>query len=373
MKLSNELLTIEDFKLLQQNKQPEARETIARKIGFHFDSTAKESVEYCIACEIAFYLQKDDEAPVRIALAKSVHKSDNAPTQLVLLLAMDDEDAVSLPILQYSPVLKTSDLMDVLPKIDKPSRLIAVAKREFLSVTVSSMLVERNIENVVASLLENNTAILGDEVVLQIAYKYSRSRPILNRMMKRMPLPTLAVNHMVKIQQSAEQQNSRPSEIQSFSSLQKEDLKNDLLTLMFLGRKPSAETCDQMIMQIEKQGKASATFMLLALCLGQEQFFMHYMAYNTKLPVERVAELCNVGEQEFAMLMNKSGISPSLYPLIFHTFNGMERAIENKLEGGTVEFGIAMIECLMESEAKNINFATTIGKPLSKALKETFG
>lgn len=370
-KHNKEPLTIEDLNLLKQSKQPEARQAIAQKIGFHFDSSSQESEEYHIASEIAFYLQEDDEVPVRIALAESMHKSEHAPHQLVILLAQDEEDAVAIPVLKDSPVITKDDLIHLLPKIDKESRLVAVAERKYLSVTVSSLLVERNIENVVLSLLKNHSAIVDDDVILQIAYKYSRSSAILERMLKRMPLPISAVNHMVEIQQSHEQNNVPVCEIKSFTVIEKDELKNDLFTLMFLGQNPSQETCSDMIEQMKRQNKVTATFMLLSMCLGQENFFNSCMAHNTGLPLTQVEALCNAGQQEFFMLMNKSGVSPSLYPLMFHTYQGMQKSIDKGFSGGTAEFGEAMIECLLAAESQNINFATTLGKPLAKVLKET--
>ncbi|GEM_PF-3801729 len=368
----SEWLTIEDFKQLQQNPLPESRESVARKIGHHFDHTSQETVEYKIACEIAFHLQKDSETMVRVALAESIHQSEQAPKQLILLLAMDDEDAVALPILKESPQIDDQDLIDLLPKIDLPERLIAIAERKFITVTVSSMLAERNFEDVVVSLLANDSAIIDDEVILQISHKHARSKSILQRMMKRLPMPTKAVSHMVTVQQSGEQENRRPSDMRSFSSLDKEELKNDLLTLMFLGRDPSDEACEQMVTKLEEQNKVSATFMLLAMCLGHERFFLAYMAHNTHLPRERVEELSNVGEQEFSLLMNKSSVSPSLYPLMYHVYEGMEKCLQGSSQAGTKEFADEMIQCLIAAESKGINFATTVGKPLAKALKETF-
>ena len=340
---------------------------------FSDHDTVADSVEHHIASEIAFYLQKDDETIVRVALAESVYNSETAPKELLLLLAMDEEDDVAIPVLKFSPRIVDEDLIELLPKIDKANRLVAVAERKFLSVTVSTMLVELDIEDVVVSLLANDSAIVDDEVILHIAYKHSHSKPIFSRMMRRMPVPTAAVNHMVKMQQSsAGQEEHKVSEIKSFSSLEKDELKDDVLTLLFLGREPSIEACEYMLTQLENKGKVSATLMLLAMCLGHEKLFVTYMAQNTKLPRERVEELCMVGEQEFSMLMNKSGISPSLYPLMFHIYQGMENNLQQGIKEGTKEFSESMVECLIETEEKGVNFATTIGKPLAKALKETF-
>lgn len=369
----DKLLTVDDFNLLQKDPQPESRAAIASKIGYHFDSQAKESVEYCIATEIALYLQKDEQMLVRVALSNSVFKSEHAPKKLVLLLAMDEEDAVALPMLQHSPVIDSDDLSEILPKIKVKPRLMAIAERELLSVKVSSLLIEREMEDIVLTLLKNEGAALDEDVMLQIAHKHSRSQAVLSQMMKRMPMQSAAVDHMVQMQQSSGQQNNQPCEIQSFSSLEKDELKNDLLTLMFLGRDPSDEACEHMIRQLEQQSKVSATFMMMAMCLGQQKFFIEAMAHNTHLPVERVIELCAGGKQEFSLLMNKSGISSTLYPLVAHAHQGMREAIELDYQSGTKEFVFSMISCLIEAEEHGVNFASTIGKPLAKALKETFG
>ena len=97
------------------------------------------------------------------------------------------------------------------------------------------MLVERHLEEVVVALLTNESAIIDDEVIVQIAHKHARSKSVLSKMMKRMPLPANAVNHMVKMQQTGTQENHVPTEIRSFTSLDREMLREDTLSLMFLG------------------------------------------------------------------------------------------------------------------------------------------
>jgi uncharacterized protein (DUF2336 family) len=368
-----QLLTIEDFNALQQDQQPDSRAAIAKKIGVHFEESEPESVEYHIASEIAFYLQKDNNRVVRIALAESLQENQSAPKQLLLLLAMDHEDEVAIPILRESPILNDLDLKMLLPKIDKENRLVAVAERKFLSVTVCSMLVERNIENVVVALLANESAIIDDEIIVQIAHKHARSKPVLSRMMKRMPLPANAVNHMVKMQQQiGSQENIAPKEIRSFTALDRAMLKEDTLGLMFLGEQPDVETCKKRILQLEKQQKISVTLLLVAMCLGHRTFFLTYMARNTNLPIERIMELSRGGIAEFDLILNKSGISPSLYPLMQHIYFDMASLIENDVPVGTEAFFKQMVQSLIKAERKGINFATTIGKPVAKALKETF-
>lgn len=366
------MLTAHDFVQLQKNRLPDTRAAVAEKVGAHIDATDGEGNEYKIACEIAFYLQKDKEDIVRISLAKGLKDSEKAPTQLIFLLAMDEHDEVAIPILRESPRLQDDDIIQLLPRIKAPMRLCAVAERKFISVTVSSMLAERNVEEVAVRLLSNDSAVIDDEVILQIAHRYARSQDVLGQMMKRMPLPAMAVNHMVKMQQSSGQENRKPSEIKSFTSLEKDKLKSDVLSLMFLGQDPDEKSCQHMIKQLESENKITATLMLLAMCLGQRRFFISYMAQNTYLPVSRVEELANVGEAEFSMLMNKSGISPSLYSLMYWVYMGMMRSLEKKIVPGSQAFVNEMVDELIRAEKQKVNFATTIGKPLAKALRETF-
>ncbi len=366
------LLSSIDLTELKTDSKSHARLIVASKLGNHFDSISNESSEYQIACEIAYLLQNDKEVTIRIALAESVKHSEAAPKQLILQLCMDRSDEVAVPILRNSPLINDSDLMGLLPTIIQNIRLIAVAERKFLSVTVSSMLAERNIEEVVVALLNNDSAIIDEEVILQIAYKHSRSQNVLNRMMRRMPMPTSAVSHMVKMQQSGEQLNRKPNEMKSFTSLEKDELKDDVLTLMLLGKRPSMEACAEVVDKLESEHKISAAYMLLAMCLGHEHFFINYMSQNTHLPRSRVEELCRVNQAEFSLLMNKSGISPSLYGMMYHTFKGMKATLNKNIEPVSKEFALEMVEHLIKAETAGVNFATTIGKPLAKAIKETF-
>jgi len=371
MQLATSRLSQEDFHKLKHDSSSQARIGVASKIGSHLEVTRRDSSEYEILCDIALYLQKDTEKSVRLSLAQSVQSCENAPNQLVLLLAMDDDDEVAVPILKYSPVISDQDLVHLIPKINSSLRLVAVAERKFLSVTVSCALAELQIEPVAVALLSNETAIMDNSVILQIAQRHARSKDILNQMIKRMPVPTVALGHMVRMQQADEQENTAPTEVKSFTSLEPRVIQSDVLDLMLLGNAPSDEDCLSVLKSFDERDNVTALLALLAMSIGQEAFFISYMAYNTNLPKERIVAICEERER-FAMLLNQSGISPSLYGLTEYMFQGMHYCLSKGKQPLSKDFAMSMIEVLIRAEAQKINFATTIGKPLAKVLKQMF-
>lgn len=366
-------LTIDDFHQLKQDSQPTSRAEIARKICYHIEQESYGGQNYELACEIALYLQKDKEIIVRKSLAENICGSEKASPDLIFKLAMDDRDEVALPVLSQSPIINDETLIAIMPAIEKVNRLVAIANRRFLSVTVSTMLAERKIEEVATALLSNDSAIIDEMVILQIAHHHPKSKNVLNKMMGRMPLPTSAVNHMVRMQQQAAGQlNKAPAEIKSFSSLDTDQLRDDIKRFKLLGASPSHKHCNVLIDQIEARHPVAATHLILMMCMGLKPLFIQAMSRNVNMPIDTIEAYLNAGAPQFSLLMNKSGVSASLYPLMHYVFEAMQNNFKQGVEPISQEFAENMVISMISAEKSKINFATTIGKPLSKALRLSY-
>ena len=112
--------------------------------------------EIALLDEILHRLVRDVEMPVRRALAEQLSERDDAPHDLICLLA-DDVIDVAYTLLQKSPMLSDEDLVSVVTRHARQHAL-AISRRETLSEEVSAALVQTGDSNVVVSLLQNESA-----------------------------------------------------------------------------------------------------------------------------------------------------------------------------------------------------------------------
>jgi uncharacterized protein (DUF2336 family) len=101
------------------------------------------------------------EAEARAILAQRLAPIANAPSNVIHLLAFDDDIAVAEPVLQHSPRLDDSAL--VANAGSKSQRhLLAISQRQRLSEAVTDILVQRGNRDVVHSVAKNTGAQFSD-------------------------------------------------------------------------------------------------------------------------------------------------------------------------------------------------------------------
>ncbi len=101
------------------------------------------------------------EAKVRAKLAHRLAPIANAPTNVIHMLAFDDDIEVASPVLAQSPRLDDRDLVTA-GRNKSQQHLFAIAQRPSLSETVTDVLVERGDRKVVHSVVRNVGARFSD-------------------------------------------------------------------------------------------------------------------------------------------------------------------------------------------------------------------
>ncbi len=139
--------------------------------------------ETALLGDILRRLVRDVEMPVRRALADQLSERDDAPHDLICLLANDVID-VAYPLLEKSPMLGDQDLVGIVARHARQHAL-AVSRRETLSENVSAALVETGDSSVVVSLLQNDGAKISaktmDELVAESQSVDAYRTPLLGR------------------------------------------------------------------------------------------------------------------------------------------------------------------------------------------------
>jgi uncharacterized protein (DUF2336 family) len=150
---------------LARDPDDTVRARVGEKLGEArpVDLPALSAKKQALTIETIEALAEDNSGRVRAAIARALRQSIDAPPHVVQQLARDIEIKVAAPILQNSPMLGDSDLVDIMSSGPIKGVLNAIAKRRNVSQGVSDILVNRAIatpgeESAVADLLANETA-----------------------------------------------------------------------------------------------------------------------------------------------------------------------------------------------------------------------
>ena len=111
--------------------------------------------------EVIGRLADEIELAARAKLAKLLAHSNNAPFNIVMILAFDDSIDVAGPVLQHSRRLDDKTLVTNIKTKSQP-HLLAISKRCSIPVAVTDELVTRGNREVVHSVASNNGASFSD-------------------------------------------------------------------------------------------------------------------------------------------------------------------------------------------------------------------
>ncbi|MCW0180186.1 MAG: DUF2336 domain-containing protein, partial [Zavarzinia sp.] len=118
--------------------------------------------------ELIEIMAQDQLAAVRRVLSEELKSSRNVPKPIVEALARDLDLIVSAPILEYSPLLSDSDLLEIIATCQVEGAMAAIARRNHLPDSVSEAIVATLDIPAVAALLANPSARLREDVLDRI-------------------------------------------------------------------------------------------------------------------------------------------------------------------------------------------------------------
>jgi uncharacterized protein (DUF2336 family) len=157
-------------RVLVDDVDPEVRAELARKIGRLLpDLLVSERERVCELTLETLQRLADDQVPrVRALLAEEIKSLDCVPKEIIDKLASDAEEIVSAPILEYSPLLSDSDLLEIIASARAQHALAAVARRRGVSEKISDAIVASLDIPAVAALLANPQARVREDTLDRI-------------------------------------------------------------------------------------------------------------------------------------------------------------------------------------------------------------
>jgi uncharacterized protein (DUF2336 family) len=164
---------------LAKEGSSEKRRELLRQITdvFLADPPERSDRETQLFDEIVVAVAADLETQVRIELAKKVAVSNVYVHRTARRLALDVIE-VARPVIEHSKSLTEGDILDVIQQKSQ-DHMLAVTKRPDIGESVSSALVEKGEDRVVASLLQNATARMDRKTFEAVADRAQNS-PVLH-------------------------------------------------------------------------------------------------------------------------------------------------------------------------------------------------
>ena len=157
-------------RLLAEDVDDEVRCELARKIGRlapRLNEAEKRHLQE-LTFEILDLLAHDLLPRVRQIVAEEIKHCASVPRRIVHDLARDVEIIVSAPVLEYSPLLKDEELLEIIASGTVQGAMRAISRRQGVSEPVADAIVARGEREAIAELLANGIAQIREETLDRI-------------------------------------------------------------------------------------------------------------------------------------------------------------------------------------------------------------
>jgi uncharacterized protein (DUF2336 family) len=287
------------------------------------------------AAEGAMIMLLDDPSPlVRRALAAVFAGCANAPPTVVHALASDQPD-VAAPILQRSPLLLDSDLVEAVAT-GEPVRQIAIASRSNLPCSVSAAIAEVGSAEACLTLLENEAAETVPFSLDRIVQRFGHLAVIRDVLLGREDLPA----------------PTRQALVVKLSETLADFVTSRAWLAEDRARRITREACEKatvalaadsqegevrpLIRHLRDSGQLNAGLILRSLLSGNVELFEEALADLAQVPLTRVVGIVHDRRGAgFRALYDKAGLPASTFPAFREALEAMRE------EGFMVEPGSA--------------------------------
>jgi uncharacterized protein (DUF2336 family) len=307
-------LTDSDIRTLIKGPTEEDRAHAAHKISRCIDDAELSAEERAHAQSIIAIMAQDAAVLVRRSLAVALKASPKLPREIANKLAMD-VDSVALPVIMNSPILTDSDLIAIL-RASPPTKQVAVASRETLSVSVTGAIATLAGPEAVERALANDNAKF-DETGLNAALdRFSGISAITSAMVHRNTLPVAVTEKLVSIVSG-----------ELFDHLvNHHELPPQLAIDLALGarERTTIDIVEQawrqrdlagFVQQLNLNGRLTPSLLMRGLCLGHIEFVEHALAELSGMSHHRMWLLIHDGGPlGLKAAFERAGLPPRLFP-----------------------------------------------------------
>ncbi|MBN9599952.1 MAG: DUF2336 domain-containing protein [Afipia sp.] len=281
------------------------------------------------AAEGALLMLLDDASPlVRAAMADIFARAHDAPPAIVAALATD-QPSVALPLLEFSPLLRDADLVDIVATGNSEIQC-AIARRAALASSVCAALAEVGSPAAALELIENPDAELAAFSIDRIVERHGHLAAIREALLQRDDLPAATrlalVAHLsatlAKFVTAREWLDPVRAERVAVEAVERSTIN--------IVAETRGEDLAGLIRHLRTSGQLTAGLILRALLCGNIELFERALVELTGLAPHRVSALVHDrGGASLQALLTKAGLPPS-------TFMAFRAALEAGHEIGFV-------------------------------------
>ncbi|MAU41762.1 MAG: hypothetical protein CMF31_09080 [Kordiimonas sp.] len=322
-----------DVEKLLLDPTPENRAKAAEKVSLQFSRGSLTDKERALAEDIFKVMVQDAEVRVRQALSQSLKDNPEVPHDVAIALASDVDD-VSLPMLEFSEVLTDDDLVELIAT-QHPEQQKAIARRENVSSTVADAIIENSEdEDVVATLVSNESAHLTEGTMDKVLDKFGESEKVNAPLAERGQLPvTIAERLVTLVSEKVRDHLVTHHEMSSDMAMDLFLSARERATVSLLSDGSDALDVQGLIEQLHSNGRLTSTLIFRALCMGDMTFFEAALAKLAGIPNANAYQLIHDrGQLGMEALFEKCGLPKNMIAIARAAISVAKDMVVNGME-----------------------------------------
>ncbi|MDZ4692396.1 DUF2336 domain-containing protein [Terricaulis sp.] len=307
-------LTDSDIRTLIKGPTEDDRAQAAHKICRCIDEAELSAEERAHAEGIIAIMAQDAAVLVRRALSVALKNSPKLPREIANRLSRDI-DSIALPVIMNSPVLTDSDLVEIV-RASPPSKQVAVASRETLSVVVTGAISEYAVSDAVERALANDNAIFDEAGLGTALERFQEISSVTAAMVRRDVLPVSVTEKLVAIVTGELfDQLVNNHELPPQIAIDLAMGARERATIDIVEQAARQRDLGRFVQQLNLNGRLTPSLLMRSLCLGHLDFVEHAMAELGGVPHQRMWLLMHdSGPLGLKAAFDRAGLPPRLYP-----------------------------------------------------------
>jgi uncharacterized protein (DUF2336 family) len=307
-------LTEDDILRLMRGETPEQRASVAHRLCRRIALDVLSDREKAFADEIIGILAEDAADLVRRTLAVTLRSSPVLPREVALKLARDIE-AVSIPLLQDSPVFTDEDLVELVLSVTA-AKQAAIASRESVSITVSEVITEHGAVEAVRALATNSGAEWTDKAFDDTLRRFGGDEIVQAGLIKRDFIPTHIAEKMVSLVSGQlfdilVNRHELPAQL----AIDLAASARERATIDLVEQAGRTNDLPRFVSQLNLNGRLSNSLIMRALCCGQMRFVEHALSELSGVAHQRVwLMIHDAGPLGLQAVFDRAGLPRKMLP-----------------------------------------------------------
>jgi uncharacterized protein (DUF2336 family) len=302
---------------LVDDENEDVRAELARKVARLMPGLSERESAHVLALTIETLecLARDAAVRVRTILAEEIKTLDCIPAYVAQTLARDVNAIVAAPILEYSPLLSDTDLIEIIACAQVQEVLTAIASRKPVSEDVADRLVQTLDVPSVAALLVNQDARIRKETMDRIIEQAEEISAWHMPLALRADLSARAIRRIGSLVGASILE--RLAARHDLSDATRTHLNRELkMRLAEAPAEPAAASPADLVAEAKKDGRLDGSFVEQAALSGRRE-----------IVVMALAQLANVPEQTVKKILNAGSAKP-IIALVWHAHLSMRVAFK---------------------------------------------